>query len=144
MRITDIGVRKLVRPALCLEILNLSGCSQITDFTVSLLPDSCPHLKTLNLTRCRKLTDQAMHCVAKLSHLEKLYLYAVEGISDAGFALLGANPDIRLKELDITGNQNIATTGFRALSKTLGSLEFLSLAWCQGVRDEALVEYLQT
>jgi hypothetical protein len=72
----------------------------VTVETLAFLAD-LPELRSLNLGQCVALDDAVLTLLAKLPHLEMLYL-AGTGISDAGLAQLAAFPS--LKSLSVGGS----------------------------------------
>jgi F-box/leucine-rich repeat protein 2/20 len=51
VRVTDAGIRNLVKNCRHITDLNLSGCKSLTDKSMQLVAESYPDLESLNITR---------------------------------------------------------------------------------------------
>ena len=50
MKITIVGISKIVEGCLQLQLLNLYGCREVTDIGVSKIGERCSQLQSLDLT----------------------------------------------------------------------------------------------
>uniref|UniRef100_A0A7S1VJW9 F-box domain-containing protein n=1 Tax=Grammatophora oceanica TaxID=210454 RepID=A0A7S1VJW9_9STRA len=68
-----------------LGVVTKDDCQQlrITDATVDLLPENCPHLRVLILDWCKGVTTASMTSIAKLVHLSSLSLM-LTSVGDVG------------------------------------------------------------
>ncbi|KAJ0982756.1 hypothetical protein J5N97_011011 [Dioscorea zingiberensis] len=71
VRITDFGIKQLIKNCRQIVDLNLSGCKNISDQSLQMIADSYQELNVLNLT---SLTDRAYKNIASLANLKFLDL----------------------------------------------------------------------
>ncbi|KAK2838386.1 hypothetical protein Q7C36_013200 [Tachysurus vachellii] len=136
--ITPESLRMLVQvPGLHLEELSLSGCKNLTDYSIEHLCRHQQGLHTLDLSGCSELTSRSMTAVAtELKQLQSLSLSCVWWITGKGLADLTALP--ALSSLDLAECVNVSGA---ELEKCLSSpqrrvqLEKLSLRRCTYVKD---------
>lgn len=74
-----------------LTSIDLSGCQEITDVSLSLLAQNCKLLEHLKVTNCNKLTDVGIQLIAQeiKHHLRTLDINDCPGITDKTLLYLG-------------------------------------------------------
>jgi hypothetical protein len=97
--ITDVSVSKLGN----VYSLDLSGCKRITDASVSKLGN----VYSLNLTGCDNITDAS---VSKLGNVHSLNLFGCNNITDASVSKLG-----NVHSLNLSGCYKITNTSIQLL-----------------------------
>ncbi|CAA0387236.1 unnamed protein product [Arabidopsis thaliana] len=133
VRVTDAGIRNLVKNCRHVTDLNLSGCKSLTDKSMQLVAESYPDLESLNITRCVKITDDGLlQVLQKCFSLQTLNLYALSGFTDKAYMKISLLADLRF--LDICGAQNISDEGIGHIAKC-NKLESLNLTWCVRITD---------
>ncbi len=61
--ITDEELIEILRNNPQIEILNLQGCTNLTDAVLRAIPRKCQNLRELNLTNCNKMTENGFICI---------------------------------------------------------------------------------
>ncbi|RWR73701.1 F-box protein isoform X1 [Cinnamomum micranthum f. kanehirae] len=141
VRVTDLGVKHLVKNCKEITDLNLSGCKNISDQSLHLIADNYQELEVLNLTRCIKLTDGGLQQILhKCSSLQSLNLYALSSFTDDAYKKISLLPHLRF--LDLCGAQNLSDQGLSCIAKCK-NLVSLNLTWCVLVTDVGVVAIAQ-
>ena len=133
--ITDCSVSELCRLS-SLEKLDLGFCNQITDVSLGTLA-RLPVLRSLNLNWCYGLTDLGMGALRECESLESISLWSCEGITDRGVEALAGLPN--LKNLELPEFAAITDNGLSALSANAAGLEALRLDHLTGISGKGLV-----
>lgn len=141
VRVTDVGMKHLVRNCKLLNDLNLSGCKNITDQSLHLIAQNYLELEALNLTRCIKLTDEGIQEILfKCSSLQCLNLYALSSLTDKAYKKISLLAHLRC--LDLCGAQNLSDEGLCCVAKCR-KLVSVSLTWCIRVTDVGVIAIAQ-
>ncbi|KAG7258329.1 hypothetical protein CRUP_023664, partial [Coryphaenoides rupestris] len=164
-QITDSSLGRIAQYLKNLEVLELGGCSNITNTGLLLNLRSCRHvsdvgighlagmtrsaaegclnLEHLTLQDCQKLTDLSLKHVSKGLHkLRVLNLSFCGGISDAGMIHLSHMTS--LWSLNLRSCDNISDTGAMHLA-THGTLRLsgLDVSFCDKIGDQSLAYIAQ-
>ncbi|CAL9202265.1 unnamed protein product [Musa hybrid cultivar] len=140
VRLTDLGIKHLVKNSREVVSLNLSGCKNITDHSLYLIADSYHGLEELDITRCTKLTDSGLQQILlKCFSLRSLNLYALSRqalkitiLTDTAYEKIGCLAHLTF--LDLCGAQNLSDQGLSCIARCK-HLVSLNLTWCVRVTD---------
>lgn len=140
---TWISMRRSLRDVLQgipnMESLNLSGCYNVTDLSIShaIIADA-PALTQLNLSLCKQLTDNSLDRIAQhLKNLEVLELGGCCQVTNSGLILIAWSLK-KLKRLNLRSCWQVSDQGIEHLAMGNQSLEYLGLQDCQRLSDDAL------
>jgi len=151
-RVQVLSIRRSLRDVMQgipnLEALNLSGCYNIGDQSISFaFIQEAPHLTELNLSLCKQVTDNSLSRIAQnLKNLEVLELGGCCNVTNTGLVLIAWGLK-KLKRLNLRSCWHISDQGIGHLAgldlnqDSEGgnqSLEYLGLQDCQRLSDEAL------
>uniref|UniRef100_A0A674ICN1 F-box/LRR-repeat protein 15-like leucin rich repeat domain-containing protein n=1 Tax=Terrapene triunguis TaxID=2587831 RepID=A0A674ICN1_9SAUR len=140
--ITSPAMRALVQvEGLRLRELVLQNCSDLSNEAIGLLCTHQPHLTVLDLTGCSELSDRAALAVsAGLRALQSLGLGKLQRLTDGGF--LGIAELRSLQRLDlsecslVSGSELVKVCSTPELRPSLASLSF---AFCSLLRDSSVL-----
>ncbi|XP_026509587.1 F-box/LRR-repeat protein 2-like isoform X2 [Terrapene carolina triunguis] len=140
--ITSPAMRSLVQvEGLRLRELVLQNCSDLSNEAIGLLCTHQPHLTVLDLTGCSELSDRAALAVsAGLRALQSLGLGKLQRLTDGGF--LGIAELRSLQRLDlsecslVSGSELVKVCSTPELRPSLASLSF---AFCSLLRDSSVL-----
>jgi F-box/leucine-rich repeat protein 2/20 len=140
-RISDEGIRSLARRnGNSLVQLDISGCMNLTDFSLRSVNRYCPGLLKLDLTRCLGISDIGINYIAT-DKLEELILYADSELSGSSYDAI-ASACTSLKRLDLCGHKNVESNHLCAILDTCGNrLEYLNLSWCIRL-DDGIIDHI--
>lgn len=85
--ITDIGVMAIARGCPLLQIINLSYCTEVTDYSLRSL-SKCSNLNTLEIRGCQVSSSGLAAVAAGCRKLTKLDIKKCYFVDDAGMLLL--------------------------------------------------------
>jgi len=92
---THLGLLELVKICQSLIEIDLSNCTEITDYAVESTAQA-RKLQSLKLVKCKQITDMGLGCIAMgCSKLQTLSLRWCVGITDLGVELVA----VKFKEL---------------------------------------------
>jgi hypothetical protein len=124
-RVTDAALAFLGANAPSLEEVTLALCDQptISDAGIASIAQGCPKLRVLNLRGCTQLTNTSLAAAARnCPALERVYV-ATMAVDDAGINLLGASAAAgNLLELDVTRCKGVTVSSIRSLLFKAGRL----------------------
>lgn len=132
--VTDSSVSELRRVS-ALEKLDLSFCNQIMDSSLMALA-GLPALRFLNLNWCYGVTDSGLSALGQCKSLEAVSLWSCEEVTDAGVEALAGLPNLRILELPEFAA--ITDRTLMVLSAKTISLESLRLDHLSEISDEGL------
>lgn len=137
---TEEGIYAIIAQNPKLEFLDLSWCSQMTDYTIHTLSKSCAHLHTLKL-KDTTISDAAFCALAKrCRRLRKVYLDCCGFVTLKCITQLARN-NRKLEYLSVTQSENKLTdTVFCVLSQHCPFLRTLALLGCGKMSDSAVSE----
>jgi len=126
--VSDVGIQYVVQGCKKLEIINLSGCSQLHSIALESIVSNLPKLTSLNLSWTD--TIDSIQALTQLSGLKDLSLTGIiDTINPAHFgAIINANSKLchlRLASVSFVNHQNLE------LIANLKHLEYLVLADCK-------------
>ncbi len=133
--VTDASVTELARSSR-IESLDLSFCNQITDASLRALA-GLPSLRSLNLNWCYSVTDCGLGALAQCRTLERLSLWGCEEITDAGIEAIATLPALR--SLDLPEFAAITDRSLSALTRNASALESLRLDHLDEISGRGLV-----
>ena len=121
-----------------LHKLNVSGCVELDDDSVSLIGERCPHLTDFNLNGCIAVTDAS---IAKLGG-ECYQLTSLSVAKCSRITPLGLNPVFRgckaLRELDLRELPNVNDSVLMTIGDCIPRLRVLRLSLALRVSDDGL------
>ena len=128
-----------------LECLNLKGCSNVTDSTITkAFVKTLSTLTVLNLSLCKQVTDTSMVVISRfLCNLEVLDLGGCGNITNVAL-LYCAKGLLHLKNLNLRSCRHISDlgiahiAGLTATTEGNKNLTHLGLQGCQKITDNAL------
>jgi len=84
--VTDQGVRYFATRSPDLTHLNLAGCPNITDLSLSVVAQFCKKLKVINISGCPKITNYSLQILAQecKSNLQEINVNECKGITSEG------------------------------------------------------------
>ena len=132
--VTDRSVSELGKLS-SLEKLDLSFCNQITDCAVTALA-GLPALRFLNLNWCYGVTNSGLNALGQCRSLEAVSLWSCEEVTDAGVEALASLPN--LKGLELPEFAAVTDRTLWILSAKTASLESLRLDHLSEITDEGL------
>ena len=157
IEVTDDGVRTLLETRVMwgfrqhggfhrMESINLSGCSQLTDISISWIVAGCPNLRCVALNKCAGLRDYGMRALATLKNLDRLEMGYCNGITDEGLLLLcpfrqdlqARKCAFQLKYLDLAHSKNISDESVQVIVQLSPLLRTLKLDGMPLITDAAL------
>ncbi|CAB1350632.1 unnamed protein product [Coregonus sp. 'balchen'] len=122
-----------------IEVLNLNGCTKITDSTCLSLSKFCCKLRQLDLTSCVSVTNHSLKALSDgCSILETLNLSWCDQITRDGIEALarGCNS---LRGLFLRGcTQQITDDGLVTLCRGCHKLQILCVSGCSNITDASL------
>ncbi|EAT39978.1 AAEL008262-PA, partial [Aedes aegypti] len=121
-----------------LEYLGLQDCQRLSDEALRHIAQGLTSLKSINLSFCVSVTDSGLKHLAKMTKLEELNLRACDNISDIGMAYLTEGGSAIIS-LDVSFCDKIADQALTHISQGLFHLKSLSLSACQ-ITDEGLAK----
>lgn len=131
----DIQILPSLTSSTVVEVLDLSGCSDLNRFDV-LLNSIRATLRILNLSR-NKIPDTG--ALADFAVLEELNLSNCR-MRDANLTTFLDKTKETLRILNISRNYHLCGIGFMTISFLM--LEELHLAWCQSLPDAGIIGFL--
>ncbi|OQR80756.1 hypothetical protein ACHHYP_17234 [Achlya hypogyna] len=137
-RITDIACLSLGEHCHELQVLNVSGCTFVSDVGVAWLVQGCCRLESLDTTHCFKLTDESLRAIgAGAPRLHTLQIGHAKNVSDVGLRFVAEGcPGLAvlgLRQLYLVSDgakRNFGLEGLQAIAKTCSRLTEIDLAGC--------------
>ena len=121
-----------------LQVIDISGCLDVTNNSIVTLSTSCQGLMELHLSECRWLSSAALTQIGFNCHyLVKLTLRGCWNIDDVSLCtIVASNPN--LHELDISDCYSITDIAVYDLAKCCRDLRYIGLKGCWRVHDGAI------
>lgn len=136
-------------PKTRLQSLDLSGCSNLTDVSISMLAKSAPGLISLNLIGCNKVSDKGIIEIARNCYKLRVLNMQFCDLTDASLVALANTFDRdeegcpELQVLDVTWCHRITDRGLKALARGCPDLKRLAVA-CNGfISEDGVTEIVQ-
>ncbi|XP_054824802.1 F-box protein At3g58530 isoform X4 [Prosopis cineraria] len=150
VRLTDAGLRHLVKNCKGIIYLNISGCKEgrgkqgriplerirecnISDQSLEFVAENYSELESLNLT---SFTDEVYKEISLLVHLKLLDLCGAQNLSDEGLSSISKCKN--LITLNLTWCVRVTDEGVISIARSCTSIESLSLFGITGVTDKSL------
>lgn len=134
-----------------MNILDLSGCSRLTDETIVALSKTFTNLQVLNISHCNSVTDNGTVYIShKLWHITHLNLAELNSITDTSFfynpliddrPLSKENFFASLLVLDVTDCHQLTDSTIHGISERCNQLKTLILSGCRRLTSQS-IEYL--
>jgi len=164
--VTDLGVRFFATRAPDLVDINLHGCPQITDSSLSVIAQFCKKVRVLNLSGCDKITNYAIQIIAQesKSHLEELSLNDCRQITGGVLDYLAAYcPNLKrlsLRDTSVSGDEvtrlckrlsltelnlqglSVSDDDLLSIATSQSNLEILDVSFCYKISERGLQEGL--
>ena len=118
-----------------LKTLNLYGCQNITDASLSKVARGCSNLQSLNLFDCSNITDASVSEVARrCSNLQSLTLNGCWNITDTSLSGV-ARGCSNLQALNLLNCSNITDASLLEVARRCSNLQSLDLRHCRKITD---------
>src|SRR3989338_6854227 len=116
--------------------LNFESYSTLTDSSIALISEKCPHIKKINLKSCSKISDRGVEELAKnCQELEEIDLSWCNISEKSLFSL--AKYSKKLRRVGVRSCY-ITDGSIEELSKSCKDMKVFSLAWCKRLTDASL------
>lgn len=143
LTINDDSIRLLSSSCHKLKMINLNGCSAITDVGVKHLAENCHQLVYCCLSKCFAITDQALISLGQgCQQLRTLGLIGCQLLTDHGFQALTKDCKL-LENLDLEDCVLITDQTLFYLTSNCSNLKRLALSHCDNITDEG-IRYIGT
>ncbi|CAL8078644.1 unnamed protein product [Calicophoron daubneyi] len=135
--LTDAGIKLLVEScyASFLRELYLAGCRQLTDRSVFMIDHKFPQLAYLSLADCDLLSDSALDVLSQCKSLWQLNLSNTQ-LGDRSIATFGSLP--KLRELKVSSCVNITDTGVQKYAHSGIYAQCVDLSFCYNLSDSGI------
>lgn len=141
--INDESLKVLSQNCHKLKMINLNGCSAITDVGVKHLAENCHQLIYCCLSKCFAITDQALIDLGLgCTQLRTLGLIGCHQLTDHGFQSLTKYCKL-LESLDLEDCVLITDQTLFYLTNNCFNLKRLALSHCDNITDEG-IKYIGT
>lgn len=131
-QISTFQLSRLLNRFQNLESLSLSGCTELPDSGLALLPRHGSKLQSLHLDCCFTITDNGLSSVASgCSSLVILSLYRCN-VTDYGLEAL-SNSCLALEDLNLSYCSRISDYGIRAISQNCRHLRAIRISYCRNL-----------
>ncbi|KAL4242001.1 hypothetical protein ABKN59_000621 [Abortiporus biennis] len=128
---------RLPRPFEHLRMLDLTGCSNLTDEAIEGIVSVAPKIRNLVLAKCTQLTDNAVESICTLGkHLHYLHLGHAGSITDRSIRLL-ARACTRLRYIDLANCLQLTDMSVFELA-SLQKLRRIGLVRVNNLTDQAI------
>lgn len=126
-----------------LTTVNLQGCTNLTTQSLHGLLIRSPFLRSLCVKGLRAVTNATFDVLALCQQLTSLNMSRCihidgEGLRAFGAAVLSRGAYLVLKELKLSGIQDVFDDAFTTLGKAAPDLEVLDLSYCLSLHNSAL------
>lgn len=143
LTMNDDSLRLLSSNCHKLKMINLNGCSAITDVGVKSLADNCHQLVYCCLSKCFAITDQALISLGQgCQQLKTLGLIGCQLLTDHGFQALTKDCKL-LENLDLEDCVLITDQTLFYLTNNCLNLKRLALSHCDNITDDG-IRYIGT
>lgn len=131
-QISTFQLSRLLNRFQNLESLSLSGCTELPDSGLALLPRHGSKLQSLHLDCCFMITANGLSSVASgCSSLVILSLYRCN-VTDYGLEAL-SNSCLALEDLNLSYCSRISDYGVRAISQNCRHLRAIRISYCRNL-----------
>lgn len=125
-------VRLMRLSANCIQKVNLSDCSDVSDEVIFNVVISCPVIKSLNLAGCGQVSNNSLRIISQnLKLLESLNISECPWVTISGIFLLVTNVGKTIRKLRMDNCLGLLSNGLQtfSLGKYCPKLTHYSLAW---------------
>ncbi|KAG6550115.1 hypothetical protein Mapa_008071 [Marchantia paleacea] len=131
-------VRSLAPKFSRVQVCNLRRCA-VADVAIEALGRNLHELRVLDLTGCTLLTDESLLALASgCTRLEKLNLSGCTGITEVGLVALAGRCS-SLRQLNLCGCYNAGLdNALMALGAGCSELQYLNVGWCEHITDRGV------
>ncbi|XP_070803478.1 F-box and leucine-rich repeat protein 13 [Pituophis catenifer annectens] len=136
-RISDSGIKAFVdgNSASKLKELNLANSCYVSDISLVKLSDRCPNLIYLNLHNCQLVTDAGIQAMTAMASLAYLNISRTN-ITDQGLESLSRH--LKIKEIILSECKLISDTGMKVLCTDLKKLDYVDVSFCRHISNSTL------
>eukprot|EP01156_Anaeramoeba_ignava_P007589 Anaeramoba_ignava/a352776_18.p1 GENE.a352776_18~~a352776_18.p1 ORF type:complete len:249 (-),score=66.68 a352776_18:23-718(-) len=120
-----------------LHVLNVSGCSKITDKLLVEIPSNFPRLEVARFSMCMKITDYGVSQLVRCSSLKILDISWCMLVTDSSIKKIGKKFGEKLIGLSLSGC-SISDSSLLVLGINCWNIEHLELHSCFGVTDSGI------
>ena len=126
--ISDRGLRAIVKYCPNLESLSVAHCSKISDEAIGLIARKCSALRTLNVAGCRNLTDESLVSIGQhCANLERINLKQTAHITIYGIeSLVRMTPTLTHVQLGIVRDNEQTMRAVQLVVNHCQNLKFIS------------------
>lgn len=136
--INDESIKLLSNNCRKLRIVNLNGCSALTNEGVHSLASNCPQLIYCNLSKCFAITDQSLVSLSEgATQLKTLQLIGCHQLTDQGFKALCSRCKL-IENLDLEDCVQITDQTIYYLTKYCLNLKRLACSHCDNLTDDGI------
>ncbi|KAK6915629.1 Leucine-rich repeat [Dillenia turbinata] len=128
VKVTDVGLARIVVGCGKLERLSLRWCMEISDLGIDLLSKKCHHLRFLDISYL-KVTNRSLFSIASLGKLKSLSMVGCSLLDDVGMKYLGRGCPL-LQVLDVSRCNGISSYGLTLVLKVHSGLQQLGAGYC--------------
>eukprot|EP00164_Ancoracysta_twista_P001942 GFYU01002552.1.p1 GENE.GFYU01002552.1~~GFYU01002552.1.p1 ORF type:complete len:870 (-),score=194.79 GFYU01002552.1:35-2644(-) len=128
-------IKFLLGQASSLKFLSLGGLTEVTDGILSVLSNSCSVLEVLDLSGCVQITDMGVKHLLKLSSLKKLNFRNCRLLTDDSARAVGEALD--LEDLSFHGCPKITDRGVIGVAQMKKTLKRFNSCGCFKISDGA-------
>lgn len=122
------------------HVLDLGGCSRLTDATLFAIAEHCPELRYLDVSSCRNMTNPAFIELAKACpSLQSLNACGCEMLTDTGVLALSIHCN-QLSKVNLGWCHRVTDFGVSCLARGCRRLTMLDLCGCWLVSDCGVAE----
>lgn len=121
-----------------LRMLDLTGCTLVTDEAVRAIVAHAPRLRNVSLAKCARLTDESVYAMSELGrNLQHLHLAHVANVTDRAIIHL-AHHCTRIRYLDLACCVQLTDESVVALAMQLPKLRRIGLVRVAQLTDRAI------
>uniref|UniRef100_A0A674CAZ9 F-box and leucine-rich repeat protein 2 n=1 Tax=Salmo trutta TaxID=8032 RepID=A0A674CAZ9_SALTR len=139
LSVGDASMKTFSQNCRNIEVLNLNGCTKITDSTcLSLSNDGCRMLEMLNLSWCDQITRDGIEALARgCNNLRALFLRGCTQLEDGALKHLQKHcPE--LTTINMQSCSQITDDGLVSLCRGCHKLQVLCISGCSNITDASL------
>ncbi|BFZ55844.1 SCF ubiquitin ligase complex subunit [Savitreella phatthalungensis] len=138
-QVTDLCFTSFPRESLAsLRMIDVTGCSRLTDMAVYHIVTAAPKLRSLAFTRCVNLTDRGVVQISRLGkYLHHLHLGHCSNLTDRSITFL-VRYCSRLRYIDLACCYNLSDVTVTSLG-SLARVKRIGLVKCAHVTNESII-----
>ncbi|KAL4247137.1 hypothetical protein ABKN59_001343 [Abortiporus biennis] len=144
VNLTDVSLSKIAGLGGALHHIVLSGLTRITDRGMVTLFRSCRDIKTISISGCKSLTDLTVMEMAGLKSLQRLDMTNLTRITDISILYLAEHDTSTLKWLDMSGCGSITITSFHVFINNSLKLEYIGASGIPSMRRKGVKRFSES